>query len=180
MPSNLPLAILAAVLGYLASLPKRIYNAIFRPAARYPADPRAVFILALSVFGGVGALALEAAPETLESLLPRWGVVTWGILLTLGSLIALVGMLIQSVNGIIAEQVGSVMVGATTIFYSGLAIWIIGSDALQNVGIILAWGLACFIRWAQLQYLINQTAETVTQENLEREVHEEIERRGLS
>lgn len=129
----------------------------FKPAARYPADPRAVFILALSVFSGLTALALDAAPESLDSLLPRWGVILWGILLCLGSALTLAGMARQTVGGIIVEQVGSVSVAATTIFYSLLAFYTVGPDALQNVGIILAWGLACAYRWGQLQALIDQT-----------------------
>jgi hypothetical protein len=45
-------------------------------------------------------------------------------------------------------------VGATTLFYSGVAFWVIGFDAIQPVGIIFAWGIACFLRWGQLQALI--------------------------
>lgn len=66
-------------------------------------------------------------------------------------------MAFQNLNGIIAEQVGSVIVGATTVFYSGLAFWTLGSDALQPVGVILAWGLSCFARWIQLQVLIDRS-----------------------
>lgn len=131
---------------------------IFKPAARYPADPRAVFILALSVFSGITALALNVAPGTLEATLPYWAVLGWGILLTLGSLITIGGMLRQTVGGIIVEQIGCVMVAATTIFYSGVAFSVVGSEALQNVGIILAWGLSCGLRWIQLQVLINNAA----------------------
>jgi hypothetical protein len=135
---------------------------IFKPAARYPADPRAVFILALSVFSGLTSLALQVAPNSLEALLPTWGVFTWGALLTVGSALTLIGMLFQSINGIIAEQIGSVMVGATTIFYSGLVFWVVGSEAIQTVGIIMAWGIACFIRWGQLQVLIHDALKRKT------------------
>lgn len=131
---------------------------IFKPAARYPADPRAVFILALSVFTGITAIALDAAPKSLDAILSDWVIVTWGILLTLGSAITLVGMIRQTVGGIVIEQIGCVMVAATTIFYSTLAFIEIGVDALQNVGIILAWGLSCAVRWVQLQMLINNAA----------------------
>lgn len=127
---------------------------LFKPAARYPADPRAVFILALSVFSGLTTLALGAAPNTLNDLLPVWGVVLWSVLLTGGSAVALGGMAVQSINGIIAEQVGSVCVGAATVFYSGLAIYVLGLPALSLVGIVGAWGLACFVRWIQLWALI--------------------------
>lgn len=155
----------------------RLWRLLFKPAARYPADPRAVFILALSVFAGVTALALDAGPESLEILLPRWGVMVWGVMLTLGSATTIGGMLFQTVNGIIAEQIGSVVVGVTTVFYSVLAFYVVGVSALQNVGIILAWGLACFVRWIQLQVLIHSAADRALKlQTLER-VFAEIERR---
>lgn len=131
---------------------------IFKPAARYPADPRAVFILALSVFSGITALALDVAPGTLNATIPYWAVLTWGVLLTLGSAVTLFGMLRQTVGGIITEQIGCIMVAATTIFYSGVAFSVVGTEALQNIGIILAWGLSCILRWVQLQVLINNAA----------------------
>lgn len=131
---------------------------IFKPAARYPADPRAVFILALSVFSGFAALALKEAPDSLNALLPAWAVVGWGSLLTLGSAITLYGMARQTVNGIILEQIGCVTVASTTIFYSGIVFWTLGLSAVQSVGIILAWGLSCGLRWIQLQVLINDSA----------------------
>lgn len=127
---------------------------IFKPAARYPADPRAVFILAFSIFTGITALALDKGPESLESQMPSWGVMTWGIVLTLGSIITMWGVARQTLNGIITEQIGSVMVGCATIFYSIVATIAIGWDAMQTVGIIFAWGLACFVRWIQLQVLL--------------------------
>lgn len=159
---------------------------IFKPAARYPADPRAVFILALSVFTGLTALALDAAPNSLNAVLPYWGVVLWGILLASGSAITLAGMARQTVNGIITEQIGSVMVGVTTIYYSVLAILEVGPSALQVVGIILAWGLACLIRWAQLQALLHsgmrraakiRFLESIEDEIRDRQMREHVERR---
>lgn len=146
---------------------------LFKPAARYPADPRAVFILALSVFSGITALALEAAPDSLNILLPHWGVVLWGALLMFGSATTLIGMARQTDTGIIVEQVGSVIVGVTTVYYSVIAFWFVGVDALQNVGIILAWGLACLVRWAQLQALINQVAHEAAEHRLRAEIQEQ-------
>ena len=157
---------------------------IFKPAARYPADPRAVFILALSVFSGITAMALKAAPQSLESVLPHWGVLVWAVMLTAGSIITLVGMAFQTVNGIIAEQIGSVMVGATTIFYSVLALNIVGPDAFQTVGIILAWGLACLIRWQQLQILIRNAVKRAERQalmdRLEADIEAHINKKWLS
>lgn len=128
---------------------------IFKPAARFPADPRAVFILAFSVFTGIIALAFDAQPGTLASVMPAWGVVVWGGTLVLGSATALVGMWLQTLNGIIIEQVGSVAVSMATIFYGVLLIWLAGEQAYMSAGIILAWGIACGLRWVQLQILID-------------------------
>ena len=136
------------------SLPKRLWNVMFRPAARYPADPRATFILALSVFSGLTALAIDAAPGSLEEILPQWGVILWGALLTVGSAITLAGMMFQTPTGIITEQIGSAVVGVTTVYYSSLVFVVLGMDAVQSVGIILAWGLSCGVRYIQLQALI--------------------------
>jgi hypothetical protein len=86
-------------------------------------------------------------------------------------------MAFQSVNGIIAEQIGSVMVGATTVFYSTLALWFAGPGAIQTVGIILAWGLACFIRWLQLQVLINSAVKRAQKRAIMDQVEAEIKAR---
>lgn len=148
---------------------------IFKPAARYPADPRAVFILALSVFSGLTALVLDVAPQSLEALLPHWAVVSWGSLLVAGSAITLIGMAFQSFNGIIIEQIGSVVVGATTLFYAGIILAVVGIDAIQNVGIILAWGLSCFLRWGQLQILINDAQRRAMKQAMLDKVYADIE-----
>lgn len=151
---------------------------IFKPAARYPADPRAVFILALSVFSGITALALQVAPESLEALLPKWGIVVWGITLALGSGVTLLGMLFQSVNGIITEQVGNAMVSAATILYASIALWFVGISAIQTVGIILAWGIACALRWIQLQVLIDSAYQRQRKDEVLAKVYAEIEARA--
>lgn len=129
---------------------------LFKPAARYPADPRAVFILMLSVFVGITALAVETAPDTLEALLPTWGVNLWDATLVVGSATTLLGMVRHNETGVIVEQIGSVTIAAATLFYSALAFWATGTEALRDVGVVLAWGLACAVRWCQLQALIRE------------------------
>lgn len=129
---------------------------LFQPAARYPADPRALFMLVLSVFSGGIALVFEAAPQSVNEVLPGWAVTVWSALLLTGSATTLLGMLFQTANGIIVEQIGSVAVGVTTIFYAVIAFGEVGWGAVQPVGIVLAWGLACLLRWVQLQILLHR------------------------
>lgn len=148
---------------------------IFQPASRFPADPRAVFVLAFSVFVGMIALALDAEPGTLAAALPKWGVLVWGVTLVGGSATALVGMWLQSVNGIIIEQVGSVAVSMSTTFYGIMLIWLAGPDAYMSAGIIIAWGFACGLRWVQLQILIDTAYREKLIDSAKEEIRHQIE-----
>lgn len=160
--------------GLVRRVMTSVASRTFKPAARYPADPRAVFILLLSVFSGLTALALSAAPDTLERALPEWAVTTWSIVLLTGSATTLIGMMFQTVSGIITEQIGSVAVGATTIMYGILALNYAGINALQSIGVIIAWGIACLVRWGQLQVLLVQTHHAVVRHRVEEVVLERI------
>lgn len=151
----------------------------FKPAARYPADPRVVFILALSVFAGLTALALGSAPQSLEASLPDWAVAVWSISLSLGSLITLGGIAFQTVNGIQAEQIGSMMVGVAAIFYPVIAVATVGWAAVQVVGVIFAWGLACLWRWGQLQALLKDGLKRQAKEEMIHRIHLDIEARRV-
>lgn len=152
---------------------------LIKPAARYPVDPRVAFILTLSVAAGITALFVATAPESVDSLLPRWAVLAWKISLAAGSLVALVGIGRQSVNGIILEQVGSVMVGVAAIFYSSVALAVHGFSLLQTtVGIVLAWGLACLVRWAQLQALIHDGVKRQQNKAFVAEFYAELDARA--
>lgn len=128
---------------------------IFKPAAREPVDPRAVFILIASAFAGCLAIALGAAPGSLGAILPDWGVRVWSAVLSIGSVVTLVGMSMRNVAGVVTEQVGSVIVCGSTLLYSYVAFDHVGTDALQSVGIVTAWGLACGLRWLQLWLLLH-------------------------
>jgi hypothetical protein len=133
------------------------------PAARYPADPRAVFILSLCAFSGIPLVFADAAPGSIASQVSKPFVVVWGALLALGALLTLAGTVKQTVNGIIMEQIGSVAVGGATIFYGGAILIQVGSRGSVPAGIILGWGLSCFWRWFQLQALMSK-AERAVQE----------------
>lgn len=136
---------------------------MFTPATRYPADPRAVFVLTLCVVSGIPLLILKTSPGSLEEALPSWGVFLWGLGLLAGSITTLAGMAFQTGGGILAEQVGSAVVGIATLFYVGIAILELGPERSLTLpmAIILGWGLSCLWRWGQLQALITQTARTV-------------------
>ena len=146
---------------------------MFKPASRYPVDPRATFMLALSVMSGVSSLAVAEAPGSLQAAMPEWAVVIWGVLLIVGAATALIGMLFKGVGGVITEQIGNMTVAVTTLFYASVALMVVGLSAVFPVGIVGAWGLACFVRWLQLQLLINTAHKT---ERRHRFIRREIEK----
>lgn len=141
-------------------MPERILRVLFRsfttPAVRYPPDPRALFILLLCVVSGIPLIFANATPGSLASKLdPPW-VITWGIMLSGGSLLSIIGGLRQTVNGIITEQVGSVALGFACLMYA-TAIWItVQMAGAVPIAIILGFGAASFWRWGQLQAYMNQ------------------------
>ena len=132
-----------------------------KPASRYPADPRAVFILILCIVSGLPLILTDIEPGSLESLMPTWGIVLWGLALVSGAGCALWGMSRQTVDGILVEQVGSVIVGCASIIYSAAILLVVGSSGLVSGGIVFGWGLSCFWRWLQLQALVNQGVSVV-------------------
>lgn len=157
----------------MINVPKRILFAALRslktPAARYPADPRAVFILMMCVVSGIPLLLGRATPGSINDQLDKPQVITWGVLLVLGASTTLVGMFRQSVNGVILEQVGSVAVGGACWIYAG-AIWAqVGEGGTVPGGIIFGLGSACFWRWGQLQTYLRD-AERLAQHRRDRRV----------
>lgn len=143
------------------SAPKRRFlRLVFLPAARYPADPRAIFVLAASILAGATAIVIHSTPPNLEALLPRWGVVLWGIFLVFGSALTLFGMALQGPNGIQLEQLGSVILGIATVYYATLVLFSVGTPAITPVSITLSWGIACLLRAAQLQALLGRAIRT--------------------
>lgn len=138
---------------------KRVHRAFAVPAARYPPDPRALFVLSLCVAVGIPLIFANATPGTIASKLDPPLIVVWGLMLSLGSLVTLVGVVRQSVNGIITEQVGSVAVGGACLIYA-VAIWLSvrWAGAVPMV-IVFGWGLSCFWRWYQLQRLMKKAED---------------------
>lgn len=139
----------------------RVLKLIMKPAARYPADPRAFFILSFCALAGAPLIFADAAPGTIAAKLDHWQVIAWGLSLAVGSLITLLGMIRQSANGILFEQFGSICVGVAAVFYGATVLVVVGLSASFPAAITIGWGVSCFWRWAQLQELLNETERAV-------------------
>lgn len=148
-------------------MPERFVRALMRsftaPAARYPADPRALFVLVLCVVSGVPLIFANATPGSITAQLDDVWVVVWGLMLTVGALTTLIGTFKMSVDGIILEQIGSVAVGGATIIYAGAIFATVGYAGSVPAGITLGFGLACLWRWGQLQGLLRKAEQAAAE-----------------
>lgn len=133
------------------------------PAVRYPPDPRALFLMVMLTVVGVPLIFANATPGTIaDQLDPPW-VVAWGIMLSGGSLVTLVGAVRQTAGAVFTEQVGSVALGFGCLIYAG-AIW----GKVQWAGsvpmfILVALAAASAVRYFQLRaYLV--AVEHIAQE----------------
>jgi cytochrome bd-type quinol oxidase subunit 2 len=152
-------------------MPKRILVRALRslnaPAARYPADPRVVFILALCVLSGIPLAMGNATPGSINDQLDTAWVVIWGVMLVVGALTTLIGVLKLDADGILLEQIGSVAVGGASLLYAGAIFAKVQWAGSVPMLIIAGFGIACFWRWGQLQSLIRH-ARRIADEGGER------------
>jgi hypothetical protein len=141
-------------------MPQRIVHAALRsfrtPAARYPADPRAVWVMALFVLSGILLVFVGATPGSINAQLDPVWVVIWGLMLVLGALTTLVGIAKLDTDGILLEQVGSVSMGGACVVYAGAIFGTVGWAGSVPALVVGGFGLASFWRWGQLQALISQ------------------------
>lgn len=145
-------------------LVRRAYRSFRAPAVRYPPDPRVLFLLGMCVVSGVPLIFADATPVSiLSEITDDWVIVAWGLMLTLGSLCTLLGALRQSVNGVIAEQVGSVSLGFACIIFAGAIYGYTHWRGAVVMLLLFGFGVACLWRWGQLQaYLAD--VESLAQE----------------
>lgn len=92
------------------------------PAARYPADPRVVFMLAAIGISGIAYLFGNPPPGTIEAQLDRGWIIAWAIALGLGGPVCLVGTFKLDPDGILLEQIGCALVFGATAIYA-IAVW---------------------------------------------------------
>lgn len=152
-------------------MPKRVVSAVLRgfttPAARYPPDPRAVFILALCVVSGIPLIFADATPGSINNQLDQAWVVIWGVMLAAGALVNLIGTLKLDVNGVILEQIGSVAVGGASFLYSAAIFTTVQWKGFVPAAIIFGLGLSCFWRYGQLQALLRRAEKAASDAKLD-------------
>lgn len=131
------------------SLPKLLRP---EPASRHPIDPRALFVLVMALVSGLPLFFGVIEPGSIDEALPTWAVLAWAAALVVGAATSLTGMSMQTLLGVILEGVGSIAVGAATVFYGAVILLEVPfRSGAFPAAIILGWGLANFWRWGQLR-----------------------------
>ncbi len=112
-------------------------------ASRHPFE---TYLLALAVVSGVPLIFGGGNSRTIDASLPPTLVVVWGVMLTVGSSMALVGSYWRGrqITGLVLERAGLVGVGGAAIVYAVAALLAVGSDALFSSCITAGFGAACF------------------------------------
>lgn len=113
--------------------------------------PFQVMFLIAAILGGVGlAVAGNHLGSTLARVLPGW--VTWMLAagLVSGSVVALIGMSVQRLVGLLAEQVGMAELAVLFLVYSGFTFEYVGPRGFVTVIFFLAFAAACTWRLVQI------------------------------
>lgn len=127
--------------------------------------PYEVYLLVFTLATSLPALAgLTNPPRTIQLALQPWEARVWAGSLALGALVALVGLAWRRppkglpVTGLVLEQIGLAFIGAGTIFYSWVALRSTGLDAIQPIGVVLAFGVASFAQSWKISGVLNRLA----------------------
>ena len=157
-------------------MPKRILIRAVRnftsPAVRYPPDPRALFLLGMCVVSGVPLVFADATPQSILAQMDTPWIVAWGVMLAGGGLLTLVGTLRQTVDGVIAEQVGSVSLGFACFIFAGAIYGYVRWTGGVVMLLVLGLGIACIWRWGQLQAYLRAVEDLAQQLRDEADDHE--------
>lgn len=141
-----------------------ILSRAFRaPAVRYPPDPRTLFFLIVCALSGPALAFFGATPGTIEAQLEPWQVALWGIALSVGSVVTLIGIARPTPNGILIEQVGSVSVMVAAGFYAACILNAVAWKGFVPASIGIALAASCAWRWFQLQLYLDQIEHAVRQ-----------------
>lgn len=113
-------------------------------------SPFEVWLLGAAVIAGVGGLVNPGASRAVARVLPDWQLYTWysGLIVTAG--IALLGVVLRSLLGLLLERAGLVLLAALTVIYA-IAIVAAGGEPLTlSAALAASLGCACLARAWQI------------------------------
>ncbi len=126
-----------------------------RLSGRHPFELLVLFAMLITAIPTV--LGVEPTPGSISATLPLWLAYGWACVLAVGCFTALVGVFMRNRGiGLIIEQLGLAPVGIAGIIYSAcILVASLLPGALITAGIFFSFGVACLIRWRQLQQILD-------------------------
>jgi len=134
---------------------------VARAESRHPFE---IYILSLATMIGPPTAFGEPTAGSMEAALPFWAIPVWGIGLSSGAILALVGILLlnrKPGTGLLLEQLGLAWVACGTLFYASIVMLTVGQAGIAPASFILGFGIACVIRCIQIQRSINRAVKAV-------------------
>lgn len=127
--------------------------------------PFEIYVLVWAlVTSAPAAVGLVEVPNSISRQLPGWPSRLWAIALTVGCLTALAGLAWHrprfpyiSPTALGMEQVGLTIVGVAAVLYAASALFAVGAAALIPVGVILGFGVACFVQVWKINRILRQS-----------------------
>jgi hypothetical protein len=134
----------------------RLYNRLRHRAPFLVEQPHEAFVSILCVFAGVPLIFNAVQAQSLEAILPRPLVISWGIALVIGSLLTLYGLIraerympdmSRALKYRRIEYVGFViMTYASFIYTVGIVSSTIWDKVAPGAAIVTAFALTCAVR----------------------------------
>lgn len=118
-------------------------------------NPFEIYLLFLSLVAVIPLIVgVAPPPASIDSQVGPVYSKIWAFFLLIGAIVSLVGIFWPqpknsenvSVTGLIFEQTGLVAVSGATVYYSAVLLIVLGTSALINAAIILAFGLASAVQ----------------------------------
>lgn len=122
----------------------------------YVSPPDTVFLMFLSATSGALSLTGLSASDAVQSIVPFWVGVAWGALLTLGAIIALIGIFWRDpVTGLEIEAAGRWMLGPASVAYT-VALVAYADGIFFPALFVLAFGIACMVRLVDISRMLRE------------------------
>jgi hypothetical protein len=114
------------------------------PASRHPFQ---FWMLTAAVFAGTSALLTEAAPATLESLIPQWTVYIWSGLLIIGGALGLpAGFWKDRLTGLLLERIALAALAAACFVYAIVLVAVAGKPGTVSAAFQMTVSIAAIWR----------------------------------
>lgn len=142
----------------LASLRSRVTVRYTDPlhAGRHPFQ---TFMLTLCAVSGAPLLFGEPPSESIEALLPGWIAVAWGLSLTVGAVLGLVGSFWPRRNyatALTVERIGLDITGPAALLYAVVILVYGGWGSTVAAAITVGFGVSCLVRAGDIGTIIRR------------------------